>query len=132
MNSTSYPLNQLAKLVENELVLNNDDNPEEEDYLSPNERKQVLKWLRNLGEDGPIRQGADKLYVQWSESCRKFPPIQQMADLPWTLTLRQFFYEEELTQTSTCQSVMFKAVLRLSSVVCVAGSAQGKSLGNKI
>ena len=110
-------------------INNNGDHLDEGCYLSPQKHKQVLKWLKHLGEDGPIRHGSDKLFVQWSDSCGKFPPVHHMSDLPWSLPLRNFFYSEELKQTSTCQSVMFKAALKLSSVVCVAGSAQGKSLG---
>ena len=69
------------------------------------------------------------IVVTWPGTSKTFKPIEKVSDVPWALKMLTYFDREGLHSFTSCQSIMWKAVSKLLSAVCVAGAAQGKSLG---
>ena len=67
--------------------------------------------------------------MTWPGTSKTFKPIDKVSDIPLALKMLTYFDREDLHSFTYCQSIMWMAVSKLLSVVCVAGVAQGKSLG---
>ena len=81
----------------------------------------------NLLTHESIKQ--ERIVVTWPGTSKTFKPIEKISEVPWTVKMLTYFDREGLHCFTSCQSIMWKAVSKLLSVVCVAGAAQGKSLG---
>ena len=97
------------------------------DVVSAQARPSQL-WKNNRYFDNDCFN-QERIVVYWPGTNKTFKPIDRVSDVPWTVKLLTFFEKEGIHHFSTCQSIMWKAVSKLLSVVCVAGAAQGKSLG---
>ena len=77
-------------------------------------------------------ESTDKLllYNPYFKKLR-ISPAMNIKDVQWENPIQSFISKEGLHHMATCQTVMFRGVLKLLSLVCVAGPGQGKSIGNK-
>ena len=71
----------------------------------------------------------DSLIVHWPEAVRRFSPIKRMNELSWPPGMMEYITKEGPSHVSTCQKISLRAVMKLLSVVCVAGPKHGKSVG---
>ena len=76
---------------------------------------------------GPPRE--DSLIVHWPEAVRRLPPVSRVTDLTWPPSMLEYIASEGPRHVSTCQQISLRAVLKLLSVVCVAGPKHGKTIG---
>ena len=72
---------------------------------------------------------ADSLIVHWPEAVRRLPPVRRVTELAWPPGMLEYIVREGPTHVSTCQQISLRAVMKLLSVVCVAGPKHGKSIG---
>lgn len=84
----------------------------------------------NIGPE-PFRASAreDSLIVHWPEAVRRLPPVSRVTDLTWPPGMLEYIAREGPSHVSTCQQISLRAVMKLLSVVCVAGPKQGKTIG---
>ena len=87
-----------------------------------------IQWLEKF-PGNLLDLQSNKVIVNWPKSVRKFPSIQSPFDLQWSPAIAEYLVAEDLRHVATCQSVTWRAVSRLHSVVTIGGPGQGKSLG---
>ena len=71
----------------------------------------------------------ERIVVTWPGTNKTFKPIEKVSEVSLAVKMLTFFDREGLHCFTSYQSIMWRAVSKLLSVVCVAGAAQGKSLG---